>query len=593
MQELVVEHLADGAVVRAAQLVLSVGVVQDGSADSSEVDAVAHTVSLDRRAAAVYAAAGAGHDLDEEIVLLSALDHLHDLAGVAEAAGDTDVNFLSGDAVGSFLDAGHAADIHEVDLLVGSVEHMGRGAERRLHDTAGSAKDLARAGGDSEGIVKFLSGKTVKGDARFLDHKGELSGREGHIHIRNIIDGELGAPGLEFFRRAGDHADHVEILGIDVVFLAVITLEDRSEHTLRRFAGGDVGQQFRIIVLHEPDPGRAAGGEHGERRLVHPVGGETLDELVCLLHDGEVRCDVHVEDLYVAQHADSLDHLALHVCSRRIAEALAQGRRDGRRREEDDLFAGIVDGFPDILCVVFGIQRADGTYDDTLAAAHALGGSQALIEGGAYTDIKAAADLADRADLLNGVAGSNAAQALDALVVVTDDAVRGIVDRIIGILSLEVVFVSAIFKAQSLQLAGITASAGEAFSPVCGNEEFEGSPSGIADHRRVCQDLQAFLHRVCAGCRQAFPAFDLNDADTAGADAVDILQITERRDIDVCIPGGLQDAGAFRNSDRNIVDFEIDHFFHVLIPPYSIKTAPNLQFCMQRPHLMQVLTSMW
>ena len=276
LQIFVVEHLADRAFVRAAHVVLFVRIVEDCGAQTLEVHIVADGVALDGLAAAVDAAAGACHDLDEEIFLLSGSDHINDLAGISEAAGDTDIYFRAVDAVGRFLDALSSADIHEVDL------------------PAGSAEDLTCAGSDSEGIVKLFALEIFEHNTCALDHAGEFSGGDGYIDIRDSLVGQLGSGDLEFLGCAGDHADHVQILGIDVVLLSIVALEESAEHALRGFAGGQVRQHCGIVVLHELDPAGAAGCKHGKRRLVEFLGGDAADELVGLLQDGEVGSDVHV-----------------------------------------------------------------------------------------------------------------------------------------------------------------------------------------------------------------------------------------------------------------------------------------------------------
>ena len=104
-------------------------------------------IGADGLSAAADAAAGAGHDLDEEIVGLAVLDPADDLLGVLQAV---DHRHLEGGAVqidSGLLDAAHlAADRLEFQpgqFLLG-VELIG-GAQGGLHDAAGGAEDGARA----------------------------------------------------------------------------------------------------------------------------------------------------------------------------------------------------------------------------------------------------------------------------------------------------------------------------------------------------------------------------------------------------------------------------------------------------------------
>ena len=330
-------------------------------------------------------------------------------------------------------------------------------------------------------------------------------------------------------------------------------------------------------MLHELDPAGAAGCKHGKRRLVEFLGGDAADELVGLLQDGEVGSDVHVEDLDVTQHTDGLDHLGLHMGSGRHVEALAQGSGYGRSREEYDVLLGIRNCIPYIVDIALLVQSADRTCDDTLAAADAGGGIKSGIEGRTYTDIISAADLADGADCLNVVAGGDAAQALDTFVVVTDHVRCRIIDVIRGFLALEVIFINGVVISQLLQFAVVAAHAGETFFAVRGEDELDRGLSGSTDCCGIGENFHSLFYRVGTCGSQTPAALDLDDADTAGADAVDILEVAKRRNLDFCLFGRLQDACALRNSDRDIIDF--------------IYTASNLQFCLHRPHLMQVSIS--
>ena len=79
---------------------------------------------------------------------------------------------------------------------------------------------------------------------------------------------------------------------------------------------------------------------------------EAREQLGAFLHDGEVGGEVGVEHGVEAQPAQGRDHLAGHQRARRVAEALAQGRADGRRGLHDDVLGRVVERRPDLVDLV-------------------------------------------------------------------------------------------------------------------------------------------------------------------------------------------------------------------------------------------------
>ena len=87
--------------------------------------------------------------------------------------------------------------------------------------------------------------------------------------------------------------------------------------------------------------GRAAGWLLDQRRLRSRV-----KQLGAFLEDRQVGGEVGVEDGVEAQPPQRGDHLAGHQRARRVAEALAQGRPDGRRRLHDDVLVRTLQRLP-------------------------------------------------------------------------------------------------------------------------------------------------------------------------------------------------------------------------------------------------------
>ena len=145
-------------------------------------------------------------------------------------------------------------------------------------------------------------------------------------------------------------------------------------------------------------------------------------------------------------------------------------------------------------------------------------------------------------------------QALDALVVVADYIRCGIVDLILGLVVLEVIFVNAVVIRKFLQFAVVSSHAGKAFLVVRGEDQLDGGLSGRTDRSCICENLQALFYRISTSGSQTASSLDLNNTYAAGADAVDVLEVAERGDLDVDRFCCLKDCSALRDSDRDIIN---------------------------------------
>ena len=82
-QVLIIDSLDARVVVRLAQGLGIVHVIEDFRAEGADINCVTDVTGLARLSAAVDAATGAGHDLDELIIVhLAVANLLHDLAGI-------------------------------------------------------------------------------------------------------------------------------------------------------------------------------------------------------------------------------------------------------------------------------------------------------------------------------------------------------------------------------------------------------------------------------------------------------------------------------------------------------------------------------
>ena len=126
---------------------------------------------------------------------------------------------------------------------------------------------------------------------------------------------------------------------------------------------------------------------------------------------------------------------------------------------------------------------------------------------------------------------------------------------------------------------------------MCGKNQLKRNLTRLLDLLRVCDDLHSLGHRIHARRNKRTRALDLDNADAARADRVDLLEVAQRRDLDAGVPRGLQDGAVLRHREGHTVDFYVYHFFfHVgTLLSYFLTIAPNLHFSMQAPHLMHLV----
>ena len=298
-------------------------------------------------------------------------------------------------------------------------------------------------------------------------------------------------------------------------------------------------------MLEELDPARRAARElrQGDLRvLAHERLVEAQDELGALLDDGEVGGEVRVEHAVEADAPQGGVHLEGDRRAGLEAEELAHGRSRRRRRLDDDVLVGIVDGRPDIVRLVLGVERPGGAAVDALAAVDAGGVEQGQLGEGLDRGRVAAPDRLEHADLLEVDAGAHAAAAADALVHVAHHGVArqvGLGHRRVGMAEGELG--DAVLLGQRLQLAVAVAHAAVALAVVLAEQELEHVPASQPHAAAVRVDAHLVGHGEGArGLQEALP-LDLDDADAAHAGDVEVRMVAQRRDADARSLGSLQD----------------------------------------------------
>ena len=205
------------------------------------------------------------------------------------------------------------------------------------------------------------------------------------------------------------------------------------------------------------DPARGAGGD--ERK--HTAVLHTIQEFMCLFHNGQVGTEVGVEYFVKADAAKGCCHLALYIGADRITKFLAQSGAYCRSGLHDDMLLRICDGCQNLVHLGFLLESTGWADCDTLAAGDTGGLAQSHIKRGSDKGGKAAHVGADNANALYLLADCRTAAAEDTFAVVTDHVNGAVIDDGRGALTIVIVFIgNAELLTELLQLAVSAADAG-------------------------------------------------------------------------------------------------------------------------------------
>jgi hypothetical protein len=192
------------------------------------------------------------------------------------------------------------------------------------------------------------------------------------------------------------------------------------------------------------------------------------------------------------------------------------------------MFGRIIDRPPNRFGIILLSDRSSRTNHNTLAAGNAGNLIQILLKRAADMRIEAAFIWTDDADSLPFGTGGDTAAAQDTFIVVTEHMNRAVILWIFRVYTIIFILIVhfEIFT-EFLQLTVAAAYAGEAFSVMGGKDQFQRNLSGSEYFLGVGEDFHAFRQRIYTSGNQAFRAFDFHNADTAGADSVDVFKVTQ------------------------------------------------------------------
>ena len=218
--------------------------------------------------------------------------------------------------------------------------------------------------------------------------------------------------------------------------------------------------------------------------------------------------------------------------------------------------------------VVALAQGANRTVGDALAAQDAVGLLDAAVVGDVNRGTSARAGQLPDTQSLNLLTVLDTAHALDALsrVAVEREGRRPQTARQLLLIRIAQ---DAEVVGDRLQTAVARADTGGAGAVVLRQNQLDIDAACLTGARGVGVDDHALVDEVVAGGDQTALALDLDTADAAGADLVDVLEIAQGRDRDAGLSGGLHDRGALRYADGDIVDDDVNHslVYHCLILP--------------------------
>ena len=285
----------------------------------------------------------------------------------------------------------------------------------------------------------------------------------------------------------------------------------------------------------------------------------SAEELSSLFHDGEVSCEVHVVYAVEAELLESCNHLTFCVSAGLIAEAFADRSAYGGCAADSNVLCGICDSVEDLLCVVLFVESTNGASNDTLTAVDTCCFSEILFECASDLCVVTAVNSTDRADTLELFTSSYAAAAEDTLVIIANDGNGGSIEVLMFLLCAvaEAILIALIFLSEILEFAVCGTDAGEALLLVSGKNELDIGLSCCSDLGSVCLDLHTVVNGIYASGNKAASALNFNEAETARADLVYILEVAKCGDVDVRIFAGFKYGDTCGYGIINTVNFYI------------------------------------
>ena len=238
---------------------------------------------------------------------------------------------------------------------------------------------------------------------------------------------------------------------------------------------------------------------------------------------------------------------------------LCPGHPDGGGHLHHGDLIGVGQSIEHLAGVIVLLQATHGTVDHALAAEGAVGLPQGAVLPHADGGVGAGTHQVPYVHPLHLVADLDTAHTADAAVLDPHHGVaeiRGDIPQVLDVvLPQQVIVVGQLLKT-AVAAAGTLGAA----DLMLAQQQPQVHPAGLPHTGRVGMDHHALGHHVVAGGDQALLPLHFHDAQAAGTDFVDLLEIAHGGDLDACGAGGLQNGGTLRHGNDPIVDGQCYHF---------------------------------
>ena len=242
-----------------------------------------------------------------------------------------------------------------------------------------------------------------------------------------------------------------------------------------------------------------------------------------LFHNGQVCGKVGIKHLVKAESAQCRSHFPLNICTDRHTECLAERRADRRCGMHNHELIGVIDRFQNLVGIVFFNDCARRAVYDALSAGDARHIGKVFFKCRTDVRVKAARIGADDRNALRVACGDTAA-AKDTFVVVANHMCgRGIQVIADGFARECFGVVHTVILAELLQFAVAAAHTGQTFFVMRGKNQLQRGFARMADTLGVGENLHPLIDGIYACGHKASCTLDLDHADTACADFVDVL----------------------------------------------------------------------
>ena len=209
------------------------------------------------------------------------------------------------------------------------------------------------------------------------------------------------------------------------------------------------------------------------------------------------------------------------------------------------------------------MERTRGAGGNTLSAVDAGHSCQRHPPRGLNGRIEPAVHRANNPHRLGFVAGSHAAAAEHALVVVPNDGHGQVIHIVLVHGACKAVpILNAQIQAELLQLAVLVAHAGKALLVVIGKQQLQVDLAGFADGGGIGLHHHSLAHGQHASGLQGARA-RIHHAQAASADLIDILEVAQGGNIDTCFLGSLQNGRTGRHLNTYAINRKLNEFFHL------------------------------